>query len=322
MSSMQFKPGIYVAIDCGTGSMRMQALRVHPNGDHDLVENLGVDHGVAHDLRELQALSEETIQQIENGVQLFVEKADELGAVGVVAAGTESFRAAKNGAEVLQRMADLGVPFQLLSGYDELQVSLFGAMPYLKGLSENFYFADSGGGSTEIGLIKSSDYSIQAGISLKVGVSAWSHQLALLGDKNHPEHLHDAIEQMTQKFTTGMELWDKPQTTADLVVAGAPMHLLRYFHKELEPVPNMFAGHSLTRAEVEQLALEMAEIGISGRETNPYISGRGTILLPAALKVLALMNATGATAARITPSGICAGLCLLAAQIKDKNLAS
>lgn len=321
MSKLIFEPSLYAAIDCGTGSMRMQAFDIAADGSYEMVLNESREHEIGRDLTNHQALSAETIELVVESTKEFLEMGQKLGARHIAAAATESLRSAKNGAEVLQRLAEDTLPFTVLSGLDELQTSLMGVLPYLRDIEQNFYFADSGGGSTEVGVIQANDFAILEGESLQVGVSSWGHRLEVFGDITEAHHMEDAINDMTKTFGNAMARWPVLGADAVLVVAGAPMHLFRYARRIQSP-SHLIVDRTLTRKEVEAAAAEMAAMGMSGRLQHPHIDGKGaSFMLPCSLKILALMNVTGSQTVRIVPSGICAGLCLQAAQIKTNKVA-
>jgi len=294
----------------------MQVFAVAADGAYEMVLNESRDHEIGRDLMNHQALSPETIDVVVETTKEFLKMGQKLGARHITAAATESLRSAKNGAEVLQRLAQEALPFTVLSGLDELQTSLMGVLPYLNDIQQNFYFADSGGGSTEIGVIQAHDFSVIVGDSLQVGVSSWGHRLETLGDITQAHHMQDAVNEMTNIFGNAMAAWPTLGENATLVVAGAPMHLFRYARRIHSPSHHI-VDRTLTRTEVEAAAAEMGEMGMSGRRQHPHIDGKGaSFMLPSALKILALMNVTGIQTARIVPSGICAGLCLQAAKIE------
>ena len=316
MSNLKFAPGVYQAIDCGTASIRTLAIEVTENGDYTTVHNSSVEHDIGRNLTELQALAPETIETLITSTQQFMGIAQELGAKSIVAAATESLRSAANGAEVLERLAAEAMPFQMLSGLDELQTSLMGVLPHLRQFKGQFYFADSGGGSTELGIVNADDFSVVAGDSLQIGVAPWSHRFEAIGEIIDVEHLDDAVDEMTAQFAEAMDGWPTLEAGATLAVAGAPMNLFRYV-REIVGSTYDIEDRTMHRAEVEKAAHEIAAMRLAAREAHPYIDSKGVgFLLPCALKILALMNVTNTDKIYVLHSGICVGLCLQSAKIE------
>lgn len=316
MSSLKFNPGVYMAIDCGTASIRTLAIEVAENGDYKSVFNTSVEHDIGRNLTEFKALTTETIETLVTSTQHFMNKAQELGAKSIVAAATESLRSASNGAEVLERLARDAMPFKMLSGLDELQTSLMGVLPNLRDLKGKFYFGDSGGGSTELGIVNADDFSIIAGDSLPIGVAPWSHRFEAIGEVIDVMHLDKAIAEMTSDFKKAMQSWPKLDSSAMMVVAGAPMNLFRYV-REIEGSTYEVEDRTMYRHEIEKAASEIAAMCLATREAHPYIDTKGVgFLLPCALKILSMMNATGVNKIHVLHSGICVGLCLESAKIE------
>ena len=318
MSKLTFEPGIYQAIDCGTASIRTLAIEVKANGDYETIYNTSIEHEIGRNLTEFKALTPQTIETLVSGTQQFMAKAKELGAKSLVAAATESLRSATNGTEVLDRLARDAMPFKMLSGLDELHTSLMGVLPNLRDFTGKFYFGDSGGGSTELGIVDADDFSIIAGDSLPIGVSPWSHRFEAIGEIIDIEHLDAAEAEMTADFSKAMANWPKLDD-AMLVVAGAPMNLFRYV-REIEGPTFGITDRIMHRHEVQKAANEIANMCLATRQGHPFIDSKGVgFLLPCALKVLAMMNVTGSDKIYVLHSGICVGLCLESAKIQQSK---
>ena len=319
MSNLKFTPGIYQAIDCGTASIRTLAIEVFENGDYQKVFNASVEHDIGRNLSEHKALTPDTIETLVTSTQQFMAKAKELGAVCINAAATESLRSATNGAAVLERLARDAMPFRMLSGLDELHTSLMGVLPDLRHLKGKFYFGDSGGGSTELGIVDANDFSIVIGDSLPIGVAPWSHRFEAIGEVIDVMHLDEAVAEMTTAFKGAMKGWPKLDSEAMLVIAGAPMNLFRYVRK-IEGSTYEVEDRTMHRHEIEEAAHEIAAMCLATREAHPYIDTKGVgFLLPCALKILSMMNATGIHKIHVLHSGICVGLCLESAKIQKSK---
>lgn len=312
MFSASCKPGVYAGIDCGTGGIRMIIFQVEADGSFKRLEGVSVDHKIGKDLNNTGAISPETITHLSETTKQFIQTAEDFGTTRIRAVATESIRSARNGPEVLAKLAGHGIPFELLTGIQELELSLLGARSFLKPLQEEYYFADSGGDSTEIALVDGTAGAIMAGKSLRVGVSSMAKQLMELPDKPNKQEIEAFTDKLSKMFSRKIADWDKPRTKADkFVIAGSPLYLKRFQLRHETKQRDSYLGALLTLEDLIKIATELAELGHEGRKQSPYLDSAGVyFMLPAAIKALALLKATGTNKVMIAPSGICAGLAL------------
>lgn len=316
----KFKEGIYAGIDCGTGGMRMLVARVNTDGTTDRLHAQSINHDIGHDLNASGRITDATaVHLVESAAQL-VATAKSLGAEGVRAVGTASFREAENGDDVLKSLSEQAVPFELLTGMEELELSLQGVMPYIPDIDEDFYFADSGGGSTEVALVNGKTGRVLAGKSLSFGVSSLAKQLADIADKPSPEQLTDFTKGLVETLSRKMAEWDKPGTDATkLVMAGSPLYLKRFQLKHEEPRRDEYIGKTIGLEDILTIAEDLAGLGHEGRTSSKYLDDAGVFfMLPAAVKGAALLQATGTKEIIIASSGICAGLALQQAAFEQE----
>lgn len=141
------------AIDCGTNTALLLVADFQPGRVPRLVKvsdflempRLGQDLDRTGRLQE--AAMERTLQALVTQRQ----RALELGAERVLAIGTESLRAAHNGAEFLARAEAAGVPLRVISGDEEARLSFRSVTSSLPAPAGGvFSVLDIGGGSTEL----------------------------------------------------------------------------------------------------------------------------------------------------------------------------
>jgi len=314
-----FTPGRYAAIDCGTGSIRVLIADVSADGVLTPVDKLQLDHEIGADLTETGGIRDATAQLLVQHVQTFMELFARHLVEHVVAVATESLRGATNGAAVIAMLtAETGTPFEVLNGPDELLISVMGAQEYLGHMAEPYLFFDSGGGSTEIGVVNPQGATIQHGVSLPIGAARLAADMKKHGDITPPEAFHAMLAEVQERFAAAMADWGCDGSKIPVVAAGTPLYLMRYWKKERREDHHIFAGKSLTRAELVQMALEMCALGFDGRSNHPYIHPRGAYyLIPSVAKTLALMNLSGVDEVLLVQSGITRGLILRAAQTRE-----
>lgn len=142
-------------IDCGTNTVLLLVAEVSLAGQGrpravPIEERLEITR-LGQGLDQSGVLREDAMARTLAALCSHAERARALGASRVVAVGTESLRAAKNGGEFLARAAQAGVPIRVLSGAEEAQASfrsVVESLPPPPGGS--WSVLDIGGGSTEL----------------------------------------------------------------------------------------------------------------------------------------------------------------------------
>lgn len=138
-------------IDCGTNTVLLLVADVHPGQRPTAVEERIEITRLGEGLDRSGVLKEEAMQRTLSALQQHAQAARALGAERLVAVGTESLRAARNGADFLSRAAAAGLPLRVVSGDEEARLSwqaVAGSLPLAEGAQRSVL--DIGGGSTEL----------------------------------------------------------------------------------------------------------------------------------------------------------------------------
>jgi exopolyphosphatase/guanosine-5'-triphosphate,3'-diphosphate pyrophosphatase len=135
-------------IDCGTNTVLLLVAEVGDDGViRPLADRLAFTR-LGQGLDRTGRLSEEAMARTIAALKAHDQDARALGAERVLCIGTESLRAAENGAEFLRRAAAAGVPVRVVSGDEEARLSfrsvVAGVPPGPRSV------LDIGGGSTEL----------------------------------------------------------------------------------------------------------------------------------------------------------------------------
>ena len=305
---------LYAGIDLGTGSLRMAIGHLDAEGLVVLDEKFQHIHAIGQDLQKGNTLNEATMNDVVHAFRQCAELCEKYKVAGITAVATESVRRAANGKELLARVQrEAGIALQVIDGKEELRLSLLGNRQFLAEHAA-VLFADSGGGSTEVALVNGETLDFATWASLPLGCHLLASGL-YDDDVTSPEQFFALHADILDAFRKQLATWQYAQDGHTLVIAGAPGHLLRYLNQSSHEENREFAGQWVSRDEVETAGLEMCKIGLKGRSNHPYINVAGAYLLvPAAAKTLALMDAGGFTEARLIPSGITHGLIIDAAE--------
>ncbi|MFO0578721.1 MAG: hypothetical protein U1A78_32360 [Polyangia bacterium] len=141
------------AIDCGTNTVLLLVADLVPGRVPRLtrVRDVLEMPRLGQDLDRTGQLQEAAMARTLAALLAQRERALELGAARILAIGTESLRAAANGAEFLARAAAAGVPLRVISGDEEARLSfrsVAASLPLPVGMRRSVL--DIGGGSTEL----------------------------------------------------------------------------------------------------------------------------------------------------------------------------
>ncbi len=136
-------------IDIGTNSVLLLVGERAPDGRlvalADRMEITRLGRGVDR----TGVLSEEALADTLAAVKAFADEAKGLGVAGIYATATSAARDAKNGRELIDRAAALGVPVEIIAGQREAQLSFNAVAADFARHGEHLAAIDIGGGSTE-----------------------------------------------------------------------------------------------------------------------------------------------------------------------------
>ncbi|MDQ3024658.1 MAG: hypothetical protein M3R04_09815, partial [bacterium] len=190
---------IRAGTDIGSNSVKTLVLKRTRSG-HDVVADLNQVTGLGRGLSASGMFDSEAVEATLDVISAQVQRARELGAVSIAAAGTAAMRSAGNPEAIIDPLRELGVIARVLSGEEEAEISRAVAMRELK-RSRNAVLFDTGGGSTELSWFAQG--ALKASVSLPLG----ARRLTELARVTHP------VNEATRK------------------------RLLRLIHAELEHAP-------------------------------------------------------------------------------------
>ncbi len=137
------------AVDLGSNSFHMIVARVDEAQLH-VVDRMRERVRMADGLNERRELTEESMARALACLERFGQRVRELPVGAVRAAGTNTLRQAKNGAEFLeQAQRALGHPVEIISGREEARLIYLGVAQSVPDAAGRRLVVDIGGGSTE-----------------------------------------------------------------------------------------------------------------------------------------------------------------------------
>ena len=144
----------YAAIDIGTVTCRLLIADVDDNGLHEL-ERMCAITNLGEGVDKTGCLKPEAMGRVAGQVAQFQKRIAayqdrEHPAITTIATATSAARDAKNSAEFLRILGDMGVALHIISGEKEATLSFLGVSESFPG--EELLVVDIGGGSTEVSL--------------------------------------------------------------------------------------------------------------------------------------------------------------------------
>ncbi len=156
----------FAVIDLGSNSVRMSVNTVQPNGDWRVLEKLRATVRLGEGMGQDNFLKEEAMQRVIEAIKKFCAVAAEYKCLSIAAVATAALRKAANKKLFLSRVKEAaGIEFEIISGEQEAYYSYL-AVRETVGITDGVIY-DTGGGSTEIVLVKNGE--IKHSVSLPLG---------------------------------------------------------------------------------------------------------------------------------------------------------
>jgi hypothetical protein len=169
---------IRAGMDIGSNSVKTLVLRRTRTG-HDVVCDLNQVTGLGRGLTVGSEFDPDAVEATLEVIAAQAQRARELGATAIIAAGTAAMRTASNPEAIIDPLKELGIASRVISGDEEAQISRAVAARELKP-ARNAVLFDTGGGSTELSWFAQGE--LRESISLPLG----ARRLTELGKIEHP----------------------------------------------------------------------------------------------------------------------------------------
>ena len=295
------------AIDIGTNTVlllvaeRDDAGELRPVREEATITRLGEGVDVTH------KLSAAAITRTTDCLARYAEMVREQGVARVGVVGTSAMRDAGGGDEVRAKVRDLfGVEARTISGEEEARLTFAGGVSGLGTKSARVF--DIGGGSTEI--VVGTEGRIAASHSFDVG-SVRLTERHVRSDPPGPAELEAIRDGARAAFATTPHIWDEARaiSSAPIGIAGTVTTLAAV---ALGLVPYDGArvhGHEMTKDDIERVTQRLAALPLAERRNVPGLEPkRADVIVAGGILVLAVLEALGATALRVSDRGVRWGL--------------
>ena len=139
----------FAAVDLGSNSFHMLIVRVN-NNQVEIIDRVKEMVQIARGLSKGDTLSDESQERALACLQRFAERLRDIPASQIRAVGTKTMRAARNAIAFMHKAEKtLGVPIQIISGYEEARLVYSGFAHTVTNDRSQRLVIDIGGGSTE-----------------------------------------------------------------------------------------------------------------------------------------------------------------------------
>lgn len=265
---------VYAALDLGSNSCRMLALRLEHDGTTERVEAYSRITRLSQGVSTTGYISPEAKERALSTLRICLKRLEKYqGNVRFQCVATEVCRRAKNAQEFLDTVQrETGLSFQVITAEREAYLSVLGLRPLFDPLYSHVLTFDVGGASTEVVLIDNHQKEIIDWISIPMGVVSVlethnperrsnyarvvrdiSKPLEAFSIKNHLDPLiaHHRVQLIGASGTA---------TTA------ASIHLgLRYYDRD------RIDGHRMSLEDIEKVVKHLQMMTIQERSNHPCI---------------------------------------------------
>ncbi len=237
-------------IDLGSNSIRLLVAELSVGfvaSVHRDMVTTRLGRGVARNRR----LDEKSMTDTLSVLTYFMNKVKSKQGESIWAFGTSALREAKNSNDFLDRVRQIGLEVDILSGQEEAFLSFLGAKAGLK-LSGMTLVIDIGGGSTELVL---GSERIEKNESLPMGAVSYT-QIYFKSDPPRHEDIVRARSAISELFVDFAEYYKQAQNNSDITVVGVggTLTTLSAMVQELKVYDTeKIHGYCLDKANVDRL---------------------------------------------------------------------
>ena len=298
----------FAIIDLGSNSVRMNINSIEKDGNWQALEKLRATVRLSAGMGDDNFLKEDAINRVIDALSVFCDKAKEYKCVSIAAVATAALRNAANKDLFLRRVKEkTGIDFEIISGEQEAYYS-FLAVRETVGITDGVIY-DTGGGSTEIMLVKNGE--IKHSISLPLGAVVMTEKFI----KSKQMHLYKYVS----SYIGGIDWLDECEGLPLYGIGGSSRALAMLYKKENLGI-DAFDGMKIPYFSVAKI---YQGIFATPTEKRKDIKGmdvsRADIILAGLTPLKVLMDMCGSENVTICASGVKEGVFF---RMKDEILRS
>ena len=298
----------FAIIDLGSNSVRMNINSIEKDGTWSTLQKLRATVRLSEGMSSDNFLKENAMNRVIDALCDLCQKAKEYKCVSIAAVATAALRNAANKELFLSRVKEkTGIDFEIISGEQEAFYS-FLAVRETVGI-ENGVIYDTGGGSTEIMLVKNGE--IKHSVSLPLGAVIMTEKFR----KSSQMHLYKYVS----SYIGGVDWLDECEGLPLYGIGGSARALAMLYKKQNLGI-DAFDGMKIPNASVAKI---YQDIFLTPVEKRKDIKGmeisRADIILAGLTPLKVLMDMCGGKSVTICASGVKEGVFF---RMKDEILRS
>ncbi len=287
----------FAIIDLGSNSVRMSINQLEKDGNWKLLKKVRSTVRLSEGMTGDNFLKEEAMSRVIDALEEFCLMARAYKCLSIAAIATAALRRAANKDLFIERVkAKTGITFEIISGEDEAYYSYL-AVKNTIGIADGVIF-DTGGGSTEITLVRNSE--VKRAVSLPLGAVMLTE--ALSGKSQM--HLYKYVS----SHIGGISWLDECEGLPLYGIGGSARTLASIYKKRLLN-PDELDGIEIP---YEAVAMVYQSIFNTPLENRKDIKGmdvsRADIILAGATPCKVLMDMTGSPRMYVCASGVKEGV--------------
>lgn len=309
----------FAAIDIGTVTCRLLVADVLPDGSlEELAHGYRITN-LGEDVDATGVLKLEAMERVRVAVSEFMEQIASLqpedgSGIHLTAMATSASRDAKNAADFVNMLADLGVQLSVIPGEREAALSFRGASCSFASDAETIMVVDVGGGSTEVVVGTAGQDPLMAH-SFNIGCRRVTEKF-LSEDPVSAQQVAQAkawmTEEMTWYFRKMAEAGLRP--TRVVAVAGTATSVVSVHESMAVYDSSRVHGYEVTRAILDGVYARLAEMSLAERQQVAGLDpGRAPVICAGLAILQTVLDCAQAFGFTVSESDILQGIILDAA---------
>lgn len=313
---------IYAGLELGTSTARLVIGHVSDDGVVDVRFEDSYVHGLAGDLVTGSAFDPQNMDDLAHWMAHSRRMMTTYGVKRARVGATSVIASAEDFPELLARLQDeSGLVIHELGHMEEVEVALMGNKKLIDKGADLTVFVESGAGSNEFALLEKGG-EVREMRGFKLGAATYAN----IFEKEYVEpHEIEMVEaELKDLFEAELSAWQGEFTKkTSLLIAGAPMFVIRYLTKtELEQIASL-EGRWTTKSDLEVAFDRFMEMGPDRRRNHNYIYHKSAHLVtPAALIMKVIIDIVGVEGFTVGAGGLGKGLLLSAAAGEGMGVAA
>lgn len=298
----------FAVIDLGSNSVRMSVNALEEDGSWHVIEKLRSTVRLSEGMTNDNFLKEEAMCRVIDAIKEFTKIAKNYKCASIAAVATAALRRAANKELFLSRVKEQAeIEFQIISGVEEAYYSYL-AVKETVGITDGVIY-DTGGGSTEIVLVKNGE--VKHSISLPLGAVMMTEQMS----KKSQMHLYKYVS----SYIGGIDWLDECEGLPLYGIGGSARAMAMLYKKEYLS-PDKVDGIKIPYHAVAKIYQSIFETPVEKRKDIRGMDvSRADIILAGLTPVKVLMDMTGSGTVCVCAAGVKEGVFF---RLKDEILRS